>query len=134
VAAVFLLRGLFLLRGPRGHGDVDGDTPEGEREDRLLADRQIASGWRVAARSFGIIFVAEFGDLTQIVTANLAAHYSDPIAVGIGAVLALWAVGGLSILGGRRLQRVMSLPWVTRLAAIAMIVLAAFSLVSAING
>ncbi|HEY6421636.1 MAG TPA: TMEM165/GDT1 family protein, partial [Pseudonocardiaceae bacterium] len=48
--------------------------------------------WRVAATSFVVLFVAEFGDLTQIVTANLAAKYHDPLTVGVGAVLGLWAV------------------------------------------
>src|ERR1700748_1607422 len=59
--------------------------------------------WRVAWTSFGVILVAEFGDLTQIATATLAAHYHDPAAVATGAVLGLWAVGGLAIVGGRGL-------------------------------
>ena len=50
--------------------------------------------WRVAARSFAVLFIAEFGDLTQLATANLAARYHDPVSVGVGAVLGLWAVGG----------------------------------------
>ena len=29
-----------------------------------------------------LILVAEFGDLTQIMTANLAARYDDPLSVG----------------------------------------------------
>jgi putative Ca2+/H+ antiporter (TMEM165/GDT1 family) len=41
------------------------------------------------------VLVAEFGDLTQIATASLAARFHDPLSVGIGAVLALWAVAVL---------------------------------------
>ena len=48
--------------------------------------------WRVAWTGFAVILVAEFGDLTQIATATLAARYHDPLSVGVGAVLALWAV------------------------------------------
>ncbi|MGH3672585.1 MAG: TMEM165/GDT1 family protein [Pseudonocardiaceae bacterium] len=40
-----------------------------------------------------MLFTAEFGELTQIAIANLAAKYHDPLAVGIGGLLGLWAVG-----------------------------------------
>ncbi|GLZ52982.1 TMEM165/GDT1 family protein [Actinomycetospora sp. NBRC 106378] len=124
VAAMFLVGAVLLLRGARG---------EQAGTEELPASSSVA-GRRVAATSFGVVLVAEFGDLTQIVTANLAAHYQDPIAVGVGATLALWAVGGLAIVGGRKVQRILSLTWLTRIAAGVMIVLAGFSLVSAVTG
>jgi putative Ca2+/H+ antiporter (TMEM165/GDT1 family) len=80
-----------------------------------------------------VITIAEFGDLTQIVTANLAAKY-DWLPVGIGALAALWAVAGLAILGGQALLRVVPLKLITRAAALIMAVLAVISLVSAIRG
>nr|WP_281376577.1 TMEM165/GDT1 family protein [Actinomycetospora corticicola] len=122
---MFLIGAVLLLRGARG---------EDAGEEEPTPGSSSVAGWRVAATSFGIILVAEFGDLTQIVTANLAAHYRDPLAVGVGATLALWAVGGLAILGGRKVQRILSLTWLTRIAAVVMIVLAGFSLVSAVSG
>jgi Ca2+/H+ antiporter, TMEM165/GDT1 family len=90
--------------------------------------------WRVAWRSFAVLFVAEFGDLTQLVTANLSARYHDPLTVGIGAVLGLWAVGGLAIVGGRQLLRVVPFSWITRIAAVVMAGLAVVSLIAAITG
>jgi Ca2+/H+ antiporter, TMEM165/GDT1 family len=90
--------------------------------------------WRVAARSFTVLFIAEFGDLTQLATANLAARYHDPASVGAGAVLGLWAAGGLAIAGGRQLLRVVPFHWITRTAAAVMTVLCAASLVTAIAG
>jgi Ca2+/H+ antiporter, TMEM165/GDT1 family len=90
--------------------------------------------WRVAWRSFAVLFVAEFGDLTQLVTANLSARYHDPLAVGVGAVLGLWAVGGLAIVGGRQLLRVVPFAWITRIAAVVMAGLAVVSLIAAITG
>jgi putative Ca2+/H+ antiporter (TMEM165/GDT1 family) len=90
--------------------------------------------WRVAVRSFAVLFVAEFGDLTQLATANLAARYHDPVSVGVGAVLALWAVGALAITGGRQLLRIVPFKWITRTAGTVMIVLAVLSLVSAVTG
>jgi Ca2+/H+ antiporter, TMEM165/GDT1 family len=89
---------------------------------------------KVAWRSFAVLFVAEFGDLTQLVTANLSARYHDPLAVGVGAVLGLWAVGGLAIVGGRQLLRVVPFRWITRIAALVMIALAVVSLIAALTG
>jgi len=89
---------------------------------------------KVAGTSFLVVLVAEFGDLTQIATANLAARYHDPLAVGLGAVLALWAVGGLAIVGGQALLKHVPMVWISRIAAALMLVLAGFSIVEAIVG
>ncbi|OON76690.1 TMEM165/GDT1 family protein [Streptomyces tsukubensis] len=88
--------------------------------------------WKVAGAGFMLILVAEFGDLTQIMTANLAARYDDPVSVGVGAVLALWAVGALGILGGRTLMKRVPLQLVTRIAAVVMLALAGFSFFEAV--
>ena len=61
---------------------------------------------RTAATSFAVIFAAEWGDLTQLLTANMAAHYHAPLSVAIGATLALWAVAAIAVTGGRWLGRV----------------------------
>ena len=61
---------------------------------------------RTAATAFAVIFAAEWGDLTQLLTANLAAHYHDPLSVATGAVLALWAVSAIAVTGGRWLGNV----------------------------
>lgn len=58
---------------------------------------------RVFATAFGVIFLAEWGDLTQVLTANLAARYHSPLSVAVGATLALWAVAGLAVVGGHGL-------------------------------
>ena len=90
--------------------------------------------WRVAATSFAVLFVAEFGDLTQVAIANLAARYSQPVSVGIGALVAMWAVAALAIIGGRQLLRFVPFAWITRAAAAVMAALAVLSLLSAISG
>jgi len=61
---------------------------------------------RTAATSFAVIFAAEWGDLTQLLTANLAAHYHAPLSVATGAILALWAAAAIAVTGGRWLGRV----------------------------
>jgi putative Ca2+/H+ antiporter (TMEM165/GDT1 family) len=124
VGALFLLGAVLLLRG-RHHDDA---------EHVQIAAGRAPSFARVSWTSFLVILVAEFGDLTQIVTANLAAKYHDPLAVGLGAVAGLWAVAGLAIVGGRGLLRLIPLTVITRIAAAIMAVMAAVSLVSAIRG
>ncbi|GAA1675062.1 TMEM165/GDT1 family protein [Streptomyces yatensis] len=104
---------------------------DGEEEVRKPADQ---SFWKVSGAGFMLILVAEFGDLTQIMTANLAARYDDPLSVGVGAVLALWAVAGLGIVGGRTLMRYVPLRLITKIAALVMLALGGFSLYEAIAG
>ncbi|GGP55241.1 TMEM165/GDT1 family protein [Streptomyces abikoensis] len=92
------------------------------------------SFWKVSGAGFMLILVAEFGDLTQIMTANLAARYDDPVSVGVGATLGLWAVAGLGIAGGKTLMRYVPLTLITKIAALVMLALAAFSLYEAVMG
>ncbi|MCZ4607844.1 TMEM165/GDT1 family protein [Streptomyces chartreusis] len=92
------------------------------------------SFWKVSGAGFMLILVAEFGDLTQIMTANLAARYDDPLSVGIGAVLALWAVAGIGIVGGRALMKRVPLKLITKVAALVMLTLGVWSLYEAIAG
>ncbi len=104
---------------------------EEEEEIKKPADQ---SFWKVAGTGFMLILVAEFGDLTQIMTANLAARYDDPISVGLGAVLGLWAVAGLGIVGGKALMKKVPLRLITQIAALLMLGLGAWSLYEAVAG
>ncbi|GHH33867.1 TMEM165/GDT1 family protein [Streptomyces candidus] len=104
---------------------------DGEEEIKPPQDQ---SFWKVSGAGFMLILVAEFGDLTQIMTATLAARYENPVSVGIGAVLALWAVAGLGIVGGQALMKRVPLRLITKVAACLMLALAAFSLYEAISG
>ncbi|MEG3626477.1 TMEM165/GDT1 family protein [Streptomyces poriticola] len=90
------------------------------------------SFWKVSGAGFMLILVAEFGDLTQIMTANLAARYDDPLSVGLGAVLALWTVAGLGIVGGKALMKRVPLRLITQIAALLMLGLGAWSLWEAV--
>ncbi|GAB2790054.1 TMEM165/GDT1 family protein [Streptomyces chlorus] len=104
---------------------------DGEEEVRNPKDQ---SFWKVSGAGFMLILVAEFGDLTQIMTANLAARYDDPLSVGLGAVLALWAVAGLGIVGGKALMKRVPLKLITRIAALLMLGLGVWSLWGAATG
>jgi Ca2+/H+ antiporter, TMEM165/GDT1 family len=122
VAILFALGGVLLL----GRHEKEDGSPTGIRGEE-------PGFWRVAWTGFAVILVAEFGDLTQIATATLAARYHDPLSVGIGAVLALWAVAAFAIVGGRGLLKLIPLTWITRIAAAIMLVLAGVSFTAAIS-
>jgi Ca2+/H+ antiporter, TMEM165/GDT1 family len=124
VAALFLLGAALIWREGRDSGQDDG------RDAASTSEK--AGFWRVAGLGYAVIFVG--GDLTQILTANLAAKYHDPLSVGSGAVLGLWSVGLLAILGGRTLLKVLPLKWITRVAAVVMLGLSAYSFVELVGG
>ncbi len=94
-----------------------------EHEEELV-ERELA-GHRVATTAFLVIFIAEWGDLTQILTANLAAHYHSALSVGAGAVLALWSVGAIAVVGGRGLLRLVDVRLVRRITAVVLFALGA---------
>ncbi len=123
LVGVLFLAGAAVLLLKKDDGD--------EEQLKAPADQ---SFWKVSGAGFMLILVAEFGDLTQIMTANLAARYDDPLSVGLGAVLALWAVAGIGILGGRTLMKYVPLRIITKVAAGLMLTLAGFSLYEALAG
>lgn len=122
-AAILFLIGAVLLW--RQHGQDRGqEVADHGRGQRFLP---------VAGMAFAVVFAAEFGDLTQILTVSLAIRYGDPLAVGIGATLALWIAAGGAIIGGRSLLKVIPMTWLTRGAALIMLALAGASIVTAVS-
>ncbi len=104
-----------------------------ERHEEELVEREVASHGRVAVTAFLVIFVAEWGDLTQILTANLAAHYHNALSVGVGAVLALWTVAALAVASGQSLLRVINIATVRIVTAVVLAGLAAWAAWAAIH-
>jgi putative Ca2+/H+ antiporter (TMEM165/GDT1 family) len=121
VAALFLGGAIFALR----------KTPD---EEVALVAREAATHRQVFTTAFVVIFIAEWGDLTQILTANLAAHYNSAFSVGVGAVLALWLVAVIAVIGGQSLMRFVNVVMLRRGMAAILIVLAILAAVSAIRG
>jgi len=91
------------------------------------------SGRRAVATSFTVLFVAEWGDLSQLATAGFAARSGDPLSVLVGSVLALWAVAGIAVSSGRALTRVVPLRLVRRLAGCAFAALAVVAAVRSLG-
>lgn len=85
-------------------------------DDDGKGDEKAAGFFKSMWMSFLVIFVAEWGDLTQIGTAALQARYASWATVLLGSVAALWAVSGIAVIVGHRAAKVLN-PRVTKLVA-----------------
>ncbi len=88
---------------------------------------------RTAAASFAVIFAAEWGDLTQLLTANLAVRYHAPLSVATGAILALWAVAAIAVAGGRWLGRFVDAFLIRAVTAVLLAGLGIYTAVAALS-
>ena len=122
---MFLLGGFLLLRGA---SKADAEEAETEEEfDAKAAKGRDLKGWHVVSLCFGILFLAEWGDLSQILTASLVLKYQDPLSVFVGAFLALATVSGLAAVLGRVLLKRMRLSTLRRIGGVVCLILAALS-------
>ena len=89
---------------------------------------------RVSATSFTVVFIGEWGDVTQITTANFVARYHDPAIIGVAALAALWTVSALAVFGGAKLLQRVPMRWVRLAGAVTLTGLGIYNLVRAIAG
>jgi putative Ca2+/H+ antiporter (TMEM165/GDT1 family) len=122
VAAMFFTGAVLALREARK-----------QQSEEELIEREVASHQRVALTAFLVIFLAEWGDLTQILTANLAAHYHDALSVGVGAVLALWAVAGLAVVAGQSVLRLINIRTIRIITAVVLFALTGWAIWEAVR-
>jgi putative Ca2+/H+ antiporter (TMEM165/GDT1 family) len=85
--------------------------------------------FRVMLTTFGVIFLAEMGDKTQLAAMTMAAQTKKPWAVFIGASVALAAVSALGIIVGSLIGDYLPIDWVKRVAAVAFIVIGVLMLI-----
>jgi putative Ca2+/H+ antiporter (TMEM165/GDT1 family) len=102
-ALMFVIGAIILFRAAR-----TADAEESAQEDEYAARADSgAHGLKVVVTSFLVLFAAEWGDLSQLLTISLVAKYDDPVSVFLGAWGALLAVSGLAVIVGRLLlQRI----------------------------
>ena len=98
---MFLVGAVILIREGRSHQEAAASDEEIETKP--------VHGWRAVLASFLVLFAAEWGDLSQLLTISLVAKYEEPVAVFIGALSALLLVSGLAVVAGRQLQRFVKL-------------------------
>ena len=139
VAALFAIGAVVLWRSrdphssgePDEHGGIVSDLPE--RDNPTAREVEHLPARRIVATVFGIVFLAEWGDLTQITTASLAAK-GHAVSVFIGAAAAMVSVAAIGVAAGRSLLRVVPARVLHRTAAIVFAALAVFFLIDAIAG
>ncbi len=81
--------------------------------------------WKLIASTFGAIFLAELGDKTQLAAVTLAASTRQPVAVFVGASLALVAVSAVGVAVGAGLAEVLPLALIRKASAVAFICIGA---------
>jgi putative Ca2+/H+ antiporter (TMEM165/GDT1 family) len=123
---------LMLVSGLRAReSEQQSEADEAEEIEESAARRagSSTSNLRIAVTSFLVLFAAEWGDLSQLLTAGLAARTGEPLSVFVGAWLALICVAGVAVLVGGWLQKRVAL-WRIRLAsAVILAALAAWTFV-----
>ena len=123
---LFLVGAVILFRAA-----PNADAGEKEQEEEFAAKATVErSGWRAVTASFVVLFAAEWGDLSQVLTLNMVAKYGSPVSVFFGAWLALLTVSGLAVLLGRLLLRYLRLSVVHYIAGTVCLLLAGVGLAS----
>ena len=117
---IFLIGAVVLFRSAPG-----AEAEEKETEEEYAARATDArTGLKAVSASFLVLFAAEWGDLSQLLTISMVAHYGHPASVFIGAWAALLAVSGLAVLVGRLLLQHVRLSLIHYLGAAVCLVLA----------
>jgi putative Ca2+/H+ antiporter (TMEM165/GDT1 family) len=127
VAVMFLAGAGLAIREARNERRPD-------RREEHLAGAPVSQHRRAALTAFLVIFIAEWGDLTQVLTANLAARLHSPLSVAFGSALALWAVAALAVIGGRGLLRWVNVATIRVVTAIVLTGLGVITGILAITG
>jgi putative Ca2+/H+ antiporter (TMEM165/GDT1 family) len=125
VAALFLGGAAYLWYAsfrPGHHQSADA-ARQGGRAPTFL---------RVAGTSFMVIFLAEWGDITQLTAANLAARY-NPVLVFIGATLGLWAVAAVAVTIGAKSLSLIPAAWINRITGLILLALGVYTAIAAIR-
>jgi len=103
--------------------------PEEEEE----AAAKVATGfWRTLWTVFAVVFVAEFGDLTQIGTAAFEAKYHAWVVILLASTLALWCVAAIAVFVGHRAGKLLDPKITQKVAAIIFVVVGVILIIGAV--
>jgi putative Ca2+/H+ antiporter (TMEM165/GDT1 family) len=125
-AGLFLGGAIWMLRSTSEDEDEPGP-------DAARMGAPVPTFARVFATSFTVVFIGEWGDVTQITTANFVARYHDPLIIGVAALTALWTVSALAVFGGAKLLQRVPMRWVRLVGPVALTGLGIYSLARAIG-
>ncbi len=114
----FIVIGGFMLWSSRR-----GSSERGEEEETSQIPLRTRSALGVLGGSFGLLFVAEMGDKSQLAVVSMTAKTGSPLSVFLGASVALALVTLLGVLAGKAVTRIVPVHWVSRGAALLFIVI-----------
>jgi putative Ca2+/H+ antiporter (TMEM165/GDT1 family) len=129
IGSLFLIGAMLLLFGK----DEDASEERAKLNNKTNENRASDSFLKVYTTSFAVIFLGEWGDITQIATANYAAKYHDVLSVAIGAVLGLWTVAALGIVLGQKLLSKIPARTVQAATGVLLLLFAVFTLIKAVR-
>jgi len=118
---LFSIGAAIMIRGGLRSRSVALASLRDEQSEVLERVRVIDQPWKAIGISFSVIFVAEWGDLSQLLTAGLAARSSSPVSIGLGAWLALASIAALAVIAGGWLHERVPL-WRIRLVSGALLI------------
>jgi putative Ca2+/H+ antiporter (TMEM165/GDT1 family) len=126
VAILFILGAAYLILVPEKDEEEKGD--ELARKEEALTSR-----WRVFLTTFSIIALAEFGDITQVLIANLSAKYHSPVSVFVGASVAFIVISAVGVAAGSTITRYVPLGVVRRFSGLIMLGLGIYTIVNLVQ-
>ncbi|MEV6492092.1 TMEM165/GDT1 family protein [Actinoplanes sp. NPDC051633] len=129
-AALFAIGAVVLVRGARKGEEISEEQAQDEYAGKITDERP---GWRAALTSFLILFTAEWGDLSQLLTAGLVASGRPAVPVFFGSWAGLALVSGLAILLGRWLLKRVKLSLVRYVGATVCLILAIITVIEAVT-
>ena len=108
-AALFAVGAVILARQASKPIEYDGISAAGRHRPRKgrtpARPADPTGGWKAFGTSFLVLFLAEWGDLSQLLTAGLVADGRPPVPVFVGSWAGLAAVSGAAVLLGRVIAR-----------------------------
>jgi putative Ca2+/H+ antiporter (TMEM165/GDT1 family) len=123
-AAIFLIGAVMLYRTAPS---ADAEEQETEQEYAARATES-RTGLKAVVASFLVLFAAEWGDLSQLLTISLVAQFHKHVEVFLGAWGALLTVSGLAVVAGRVLLRHMRLSLLHYIGSVVCLALAGVTL------
>jgi putative Ca2+/H+ antiporter (TMEM165/GDT1 family) len=131
VAAVIFLAGAVILAREAPKADEEEQETEAEFAAKATVRK---TGFAAVLASFLVLFAAEWGDLSQLLTISLVGKYGHPVSVFVGAWGALLVVSGLAVLAGRYLLRMVRLSVIHYIGAAVCLLLAGVTIYELVAG
>ena len=107
IGSGLLFIGCGVLMWLRKHDADESDAKHAER----------AGFWSALWTVFVVVFVAEWGDLTQIGTAGFQAKYHAWFTIFVASSLALWCVAAIAVFVGNRAGKLLDPDLTKKIAA-----------------